>query len=109
MGTVASVTGAVGSVTAQVTANVAQIGGQNVALDSNNLLKVDVEDVNGAAVVETGYSLLQTLRLMFAALCGKCSGLSGTTATFRDVNDTTNRIVATVDSSGDRTSVGLSP
>lgn len=33
-----------------VTANTMQIGGQNVALDGNNLLKVDLEDVHASAL-----------------------------------------------------------
>lgn len=43
------------------------------------------------------------------ALLGKASGATGSTITFRDVNDTTNRIVATTDSSGDRLTVTLVP
>lgn len=100
---------AVSTSSAQLGVNAVNIAGQAAQIDANNLLKVDVEDVNGSAVIETGYSLAQAMRLMFSALCAKCSGLSGTTATFRDVNDTTNRIVATVDSSGDRTAVTLTP
>lgn len=62
-----------------------------------------------ASVMETGYSALQGMRLIMAALLGKASGMATTTATFRDVNDTANRIVATVDSNGNRSAVTLTP
>lgn len=62
---------------------------------------VDVLDTT----VETGFSLKQSLRLILAALSGKLSGAPGTTITIRDVNDTKNRIIATVDADGNRTAV----
>ena len=42
---------------------------------------------------------------MLAALVGKLSGAATTTVTIRDVNDTKNRIIATVDADGNRTAV----
>ncbi len=57
------------------------------------------------AVVETGFSLKQSTRLMLAALAGKLSGAPGAAVTIRDVNDSKNRIVATVDANGNRTAV----
>jgi hypothetical protein len=60
-----------------------------------------------AAGVETSRTLRQSLRLMLSALAGKASGLATTTATFRDTNDTKDRIVATVDTSGNRSAVTL--
>lgn len=56
-------------------------------------------------LVETGYSVRNSQRLMLAALAGKVSGASTNTVTIRDVNDSKNRIVATVDSNGNRTAV----
>lgn len=55
--------------------------------------------------VEGAYTLRQLLRIALAALAAKCSGGGTTTITFRDLNDTKNRIVATVDASGNRTAV----
>lgn len=49
----------------------------------------------------------QLLRGFAAALLGKASGLNTTTAVFRDVNDTKNRITATVDADGNRTAITL--
>ena len=57
--------------------------------------------------VEDGLSLRAALRIVTAALAGKVSGAAGTTVTIRDVNDTRDRIVATVDASGNRSAVTL--
>jgi len=90
---------------ASVSADIATVTADVVALPSAATIASTV----WSSVMETGYTALQGMRLMMSALLGKASGLSGTTATFRDVNDTTNRIVATVDASGDRSAVTLSP
>lgn len=55
--------------------------------------------------IETGYSLRESIRLILASSAGKLSGAEGTTITIRDINDTVNRIVATVDANGNRTAV----
>lgn len=55
--------------------------------------------------IETGYSMREALKLVLAATAGKLSGASGTTITIRNVPDTKNRIVATVDSNGNRTAI----
>lgn len=69
------------------------------------------DDVTGAvleAQVEPGMTLKQALRLVTAALAGKAN-VAGSSVTFRDVNDTKNRITATVSGDGDRTAVTLDP
>lgn len=60
-----------------------------------------------AAGIETNRTVRQGLRLMLSALAGKLSGAATTTVTIRDTNDGINRIVATVDSSGNRSAVTL--
>jgi hypothetical protein len=55
--------------------------------------------------IETGYTLRESLKLILASLTGKVSGAGTTTITIRDVNDAVDRIVATVDANGNRTSV----
>lgn len=60
-----------------------------------------------AAGVETNRTMRQAMRLMLAALAGKLSGGATTTVTIRDTNDSINRIVATVDADGNRSSVTL--
>lgn len=59
--------------------------------------------------LETGYSATELMRLVAAVLLGEASGGGTSTRTFRDVNDTTDRVVATVESDGDRTAVTLDP
>lgn len=58
-----------------------------------------------AATVEGSVTVVQSIRLANAALGGKASGLETTEATYRDLGDTKDRIVATVDSDGNRTAV----
>jgi hypothetical protein len=56
-----------------------------------------------------GYSLEELIILMAAALLGKASGLDSTTAKFRNLTDSKDRIIATVDANGNRTAVTLDP
>ena len=55
--------------------------------------------------VESGFTPRQVLRLMAAVLAGKASGMGTTSAVFRDLNDTKDRITATVDADGNRGAV----
>lgn len=54
-----------------------------------------------------GYTPRQIMRLVSAALAGKISGAGTTTLTIRDVADTRDRIVATVDADGNRSALTL--
>jgi hypothetical protein len=65
----------------------------------------DVADAVLDDVVEGTSTLRQIVRGMAATLLGKASGMGTTTAVFRDIADTKDRITATVDSSGNRTAV----
>jgi len=57
--------------------------------------------------VEGTYTLRQILRLLASVLAGESSGGGTTTITFRNLDDDTDRVVATVDSAGNRTTVTL--
>jgi hypothetical protein len=57
--------------------------------------------------VETGITVRQALRAQLSALAGKLSGAETTEIRIRDVNDTKDRIIATVDEPGNRTAVTL--
>lgn len=57
--------------------------------------------------VEGTYTAAEIIRLVSAALAGKLSGAGGATITIRDVNDTADRIVASVDGDGNRTAITL--
>ena len=67
---------------------------------------IDTDSVMDAEV-EGGYTVTEILRIMVGALAGKLSGGGTTTLTFRDLSDTLNRIVATVDNDGNRTAITL--
>ena len=58
-------------------------------------------------VVEGSTTMRQMLRGFASALLSKVSGAATSTATFRDIGDTKNRIVAQVDASGNRSAVTL--
>ncbi len=73
------------------------------AAPSANAIAAAILDLTDG--IETGYTLRQALRLILAAEAGKVSGAGGTTVTIRDVTDSKNRIVATVDANGNRTAV----
>lgn len=57
--------------------------------------------------VETGYTLQQAMRLILATSAGKLNGAETSTINIRDINDTKNRIVATVTESGNRTALTI--
>jgi hypothetical protein len=57
------------------------------------------------APIEGVYTAGDLLKLISAVLAGKVSGAPTGPVVFRDVNDTTDRVSATVDSSGNRTDV----
>jgi hypothetical protein len=111
-GAVGSVTGAVGSVTAAVTltaaydaAKTAAQAGDAMALTSGE--RTTLAGVIFASVVEGTTTFVQVVRGFAAALLGKASGMDSSTAVFRDLGDTKNRISATTDASGNRTAVTL--
>lgn len=64
-----------------------------------------------AYLIESGYSAEEIMRLLAAVQLGESSGFNGgpTTGTFRDINDTKDRVIADVDSSGNRTNITLDP
>ncbi len=100
--TPASIVGAVGSVTGNVGGNV--VGSvasvvAPVAIDAASVDAIWDEVVDGSTTAR------QSLRLANSANGGKLSGAATTTVTIRDLADTKNRVVATVDASGNRTAV----
>lgn len=55
--------------------------------------------------VEGGYSAEEILRLLSAAMAGKVSGADTSEIRFRDLADTKNRIISTVDGNGNRVAI----
>lgn len=60
-----------------------------------------------AAVIESGYTLQEVMRLYNSVLLSKVSGAGTGTEVFRDINDTKDRVTATIDASGNRTAITL--
>jgi hypothetical protein len=58
-----------------------------------------------ANAIETSITLRQAFRLALSVLAGKLSGAATTTITIRNVGDTKNRIIATVDADGNRSAI----
>lgn len=56
--------------------------------------------------IEADYSLADMLRIQAAALAGRCNQ-TGNTITFKGIDGTTDRIVATTTPTGDRTAVTI--
>ena len=96
--TAAGVRGAVGLAAANLDTQLGEI--PTAAENAAGLLDL-------TAGVETSRTVRQALRLILAVAAGKVSGASGTTITIRDTNDSVNRVVATVDSDGNRSAVTL--
>jgi hypothetical protein len=68
------------------------------AIDTDSVLDVVIDDDN---------TFKEVMQFVASALFGLLSGGGTDTLTFRDLGDTLNRIVATVDSSGNRTVITL--
>lgn len=73
----------------------------------------DLLEVSGSSIltetIDSTYNFKQVLQVMAAVMAGKVSGGNTSTITFRDLGDGTNRVVATVDSNGNRTNVVITP
>ena len=109
-GAVGSVTGAVGSVTGAVGSVAANgITATSIAQDAINAaaLKADalaaVADAVHDEQVDGTVTARQSIRLQNSAAAGKLSGAATTTVTLRDLADSKDRLVMTVDANGNRT------
>jgi hypothetical protein len=85
-----------------------------VAADSNDAgtMGEKLNDAGSAAnpwteVIEGTYTAAELLRIITAALAGELAGAGTATITITGVDATTDRIVATVDGTGNRTAVTL--
>jgi hypothetical protein len=79
--------------------------GQQVMQVSIDALPVTIWD----RVIETGYTAKKIMRLFASVLLGKVSGAGTATETFRDINDTKDRVIADVTPQGDRTNITRDP
>ena len=79
----------------------------NITTDSLHAIRGAVDGVPAAVLastVETGATVVQSLRLHNAVLGGKVSGAGSGVEKFRDLADTKDRLVSTVDNLGNRSS-----
>lgn len=70
-------------------------------------LSVDVQSMSGE--LESGYSIADAIRLLTSVLLGKVQGAGSGTERFRDLSDTKDRVVAVVDTQGNRESIYRDP
>ena len=84
-------------------------GAKTVAAVLYPAATTELPSVSGilASAVEGSRTLQESLRLMMAALLGKVSGAGTSSISFRDAADTKDRINATVDDDGNRSTVTL--
>lgn len=75
------------------------------AIDADALAADAVDEILDE-VIEGAVTLRQAIRLLLSAMTAKCSGGGTTTITFRDIGDTKDRLIMTVDASGNRSAVG---
>jgi hypothetical protein len=112
-GAVGSVTGAVGSVTGAVGSVAA--GGITAAsiatgaIDADALAADAVDEIWDEQIGDGTITSRQAFRVVLAALAAKLSGAATTTVTIRNVADSANVIVATVDSDGNRSATTVTP
>ncbi|ADV12940.1 hypothetical protein [Mesorhizobium ciceri] len=106
------------SFSADIAAVKADTGAIKVKTDNIPATPAAVGDIPSATTVATAVhdtvvdgalTFRQSTRLQNASLLGKASGMTTATAVFRDVSDTRNRIVASVDADGNRLGVTLDP
>jgi hypothetical protein len=103
---------------------VSTIGTYNVRIEMQTSNLIDQVSISGGGggggnsptpaeiwshLIEGGLTAEQMMRIMSAVLAGKLSGGAGPTVAIRDLADTKNRIVATVDANGNRTAVSIDP
>ena len=76
------------------------------AIDSDALSASAIDEIWDENMEGT-HTAREMIRLFAAVLVAKVSGGGGVTITFRDIDDSKNRVVATVDSDGNRTNMVL--
>lgn len=60
-------------------------------------------------VIEGSLSAKDVMRIMLSVLAGKTTGAGGSTMSFRDIADAKSRVVATLDTDGNRTAITRDP
>ena len=103
IGAVGSVTGAVGSVTGAV-GSIAANG-----LSASSLAADAVDEILDEQIGDGTVTMRQALRVLIAGMAGKLSGAATTTVTIRNLADSADVVVATVDADGNRSATTVTP
>ena len=94
---------------AGVASNVNLSAKGNISADVTPFTELSPESLAVAILdksnVESNLTVREALKLLSAVLAGEVSGGGTTTITFRSTDDTKDRVVATVDSNGNRTAI----
>jgi len=79
------------------------------AIDADALAADAVDKIHDDTIGDGTLTFRQAARIEVAALAGELSGAATTTVTIRNVSDSADVIVATVDASGNRTATTVTP
>lgn len=79
----------------------------SITVTGGTLTTANVADAVWDALCESGVTNKAALRIILATLAGKLSGAPTGPIVIRDVNDTVDRVTASVDANGNRSSVTL--
>lgn len=86
-----------------------RIGSNGSALTSVALSAAGVDAILDDAIGDGSITMRQAIRVILAVCAAKLSGAATTTITIRNVADSANIVVATVDADGNRTAVTVTP
>jgi hypothetical protein len=100
-GAIDAATFAAGAITATVIAT--------GAIDADALAADAVDEILDDTIGDGTITVRQALRVLVAGMAGKLSGAATTTVTIRNVADSADVVVATVDANGNRTATTVTP
>lgn len=88
----------------------ALVGGRiDATVDAAGMESGAIDAILDDAIGDGTITLRQALRVLIAGMAGKISGAATTTVTIRNLADTADVVVATVDADGNRTAVTVTP
>lgn len=88
----------------------ALVGGRmDATVDATGMEAGAIDAILDDTIGDGTLTVRQALRVLVAGMAGKLSGAATTTITIRNVADTADVVVATVDSSGNRSAVTVTP
>ena len=79
------------------------------AIDADALAADAVDEILDEQIGDGTITMRQALRVLIAGMAGKLSGAATTTVTIRNVADSADVVVATVDANGNRSAVTVTP